>query len=929
MRLHMRFLLLFAILGISAPFAFSQNKKALTVTDMMKFRQIESPAISNDGKWVLHVAKPGRGDAEVLVYSVDGKKKYTIERGSGPQFSNNGQWVACFRTIPASELLKQEKEPKPKQSLVLLNTWSGEQKVMERVQSFDFSNDSKWLVYQNFKEETNGKQKPGEEDFLIGMEEEKKPGKKKKTGTVLNVLFLQDQTHVSYDFVKRFTIDSTSQYLAFVVADTAGIGNGVFVRDLFSGNTGPVSLATQQDMDAVSLNWNNRTGQLAFLAGAMNEKEELREPDLYLWTPGNGSAEVVLTKAELQEGWLIYNKNHLNWSKDGQRLFLGIKPQSEVIPEEEKNDSIPDLFDVEAILSDREVDVWHWNDPLINPQQKRAWSRIRDRIYTGVFYPGSGTFVPLADESMPDIQISQNASLVPGSSMLPYMKELTWYGRIRDHYLVDLKTGEREKVLTGYDGTPHLSPDGKKLVFYRNKQWYLMDVASSGETNLTGKLEVPFYNEDHDYPSPVPGYGIAGWVEGSVSVWIYDKYDIWQFPTDGGNPECLTGGLGRTERLIFRMRELDQEKQSYQIGERVFLSAYHDLKKYTAVYSMNAGKAGVSKVIDGPRKYTLLSKAENTDKFLFTRQTYTEFPDLWVTDAEFRKTVKITNVNPQVEDFAWGEAGLVEWNNMDGVPMQGVLIRPGNYEPGKKYPVLVYYYRFFSQRLYEFNEVVVNHRPCFPFYASNGYAIFLPDIRFDIGHPGYAATKSLVPGMQKIIDMGIADPDAIGLHGHSWSGYQTAFVITQTNLFACAIAGAPVSNMTSAYSGIRWQSGMARQFQYEQSQSRIGGSLWEFPERYIENSPVFFADRIETPLLIMFGDEDGAVPWYQGIELYLAMRRLEKDCVFLQYRGEPHHLQKYPNKVDYTLKMKEYLDHYLKGEPAPDWIRKGVLYKGK
>jgi dipeptidyl aminopeptidase/acylaminoacyl peptidase len=272
---------------------------------------------------------------------------------------------------------------------------------------------------------------------------------------------------------------------------------------------------------------------------------------------------------------------------------------------------------------------------------------------------------------------------------------------------------------------------------------------------------------------------------------------------------------------------------------------------------------------------------------------------------------------------------LVNYEAADGTKLQGVLIKPGNYQPGESYPVLVYYYRFFTQRLHEFNQVVVNHRPCFPYYASNGYAVFLPDIRFEVGHPGSAATRCLLPGIEKIVEMGVADPKAIGLHGHSWSGYQSAFVITQTDAFACAIAGAPVSNMTSAYSGIRWGSGMARQFQYEKTQSRIGGSLWEVPELYIENSPVFFADRINTPLLIQFGDEDGAVPWYQGIELYLALRRLDKDCVFLQYRGEPHHLQKYANKLDYSIKMHEYLDHYLKGKPAAKWIEQGMPYQGK
>jgi dipeptidyl aminopeptidase/acylaminoacyl peptidase len=271
----------------------------------------------------------------------------------------------------------------------------------------------------------------------------------------------------------------------------------------------------------------------------------------------------------------------------------------------------------------------------------------------------------------------------------------------------------------------------------------------------------------------------------------------------------------------------------------------------------------------------------------------------------------------------------VEWLSLDGIPLQGVLIKPADYVENQRYPVIVYFYRIFSNRMYEFNQMVVNHRPNFPFYTSNGYAVFLPDVRFDIGHPGYSATKCLVPGVQKLIDRGIADPKGIGLHGHSWSGYQTAFVITQTDIFSAAVAGAPVSNMTSAYSGIRWESGLARQMQYEKQQSRIGGSLWEYPERFIENSPVFFADRIRTPLLIEFGDEDGAVPWYQGIELYLAMRRLGKDCIFLQYRGEPHHLRKYPNKLDYSIKMKEYFDHYLKGGAGPDWIEKGVPYLGK
>ncbi len=257
------------------------------------------------------------------------------------------------------------------------------------------------------------------------------------------------------------------------------------------------------------------------------------------------------------------------------------------------------------------------------------------------------------------------------------------------------------------------------------------------------------------------------------------------------------------------------------------------------------------------------------------------------------------------------------------------MIKPGNYIPGKRYPVLVYYYEIFSDRLYQFNQPAIGHRPPFAYYTSNDYVIFLPDVRYDIGIPGMSAVKCLVPGVQKLIDMGIADPKGIGLHGHSWSGYQTLYAITQTNIFSAAVAGAAVANMTSAYGGIRLESGLARPFQYEKTQSRIGKTLWERRDLYIDNSPLFFADRIQTPTLMEFGDEDDAVPYLQGLEMYIAMRRLGKNAILLQYRKEPHHLKKSANKLDYTIKMKEYFDHYLKGGKPADWITKGVPYRGK
>jgi len=910
---------LFLLLSCSALSA--QEKRAMTVADIMKFEPIKSQSISQDGHWVVHDAVPDRGDPRTMVYSTDGEKIYEMAGAKSPVISGNGAWVAAQLSVPASELLvsNRGKDEGPKTGLILLNTSSGKQSTYADVRSFSFSNDSKWLATLKHDEKENkSKSKDKDKKHVL------------KEGTSLNLLDLEGDSQRDFSFVTSYAFDSLSQHLAFVVVDTGNGGNGVYVLDLSDSSSEPFPVFADSSAWGSNLSWNHGKSQLAFLAGIADKKGEKKMTELRIWEEGKAEAPLVLNDEKLEDGWLVWHTNSLHWSLDGLRLFLGIKPESEIIPpEEEKADSLKNLYSKEDILAEKTVDVWHWEDPYINPQQKIRWKQEKDRTYTGVYYPQEDRFVPLANPEMPSIHISENTHTVLGSTPLPYARMATWDSRYNDYYLVDLKTGKKKLVLEKLQGRPSLSPDGKFLAWYDKGDWQLRNVSSGEIRNLTADLSPSFADEDWDYPAATPGYGLADWQDASKAVWIYDKYDVWSFPTDGGLAINLTEGKGRAENLQFRIRKLDRELKFVKSGESLFLSAYHDFEKYTALYSMKAGRPGVSPLSEGAAKYTLIARAKDADKLLYSRQTYTEFPDLWVSGFKFRKTKKLSALNPDREEIAWGQAELVEWSSIDGTPLQGILIKPDNYEAGKKYPVLVYYYRFFSQRLYDFNRVELTHRPCFPYYASNGYAIFLPDIRFDVGNPGYSATKCLVPGVQKLIDEGIADPEAICLHGHSWSGYQTAFAITQTNLFTCAIAGAPVSNMTSAYSGIRWGSGLARQFQYEKTQSRIGGSLWEARDLYIENSPVFFADRIETPLLIMFGDIDDAVPWYQGIELYLAMRRLGKDCIFLQYRDEPHHPKKYANKLDCTLRYKEYLDHYLKKEAPADWVKNGIPYTGK
>ena len=920
LRLHV-FLTALLLLPLSMQ---AQPGRALTFQDIMKFKSIETPAISDDGLWIAYATQPDRGDGEAFVQSTHSGTGYTIPRGGRATFSTDGRWVAVAVKPRAVDLEgKSDDKDKPKPGVMLLNTATGDTLRWTRIDRVAFSGDSRWLALLSFQPE----EKP--DSCAKPAAVKAAADRRKNMGAELTLRELASKRERSIAFVMSFSFDSLSHTLAFAVGDSSGKRNGLYYLNLQEDSLRERTITNLAGGTYSNLSWNGRKGRLAFVAAQLDPRGNPGVAGVWVWDPVDGMGREVVPSTSTRDGWMVPSKNDLVWSRDGDRLFFGVRPVGDTASA--KSDTTAkgkevDLFDVNAILKKRGVDVWHWKDPRIISNQKKRWKDVKDQLFRAVYDLAADRVIQLADSTTPTVLTSDNPSWALGRSDVPYLRASTWDGDFNDVFMINLRDGSRKRIAERLRGPAELSPGGNAVVFYRERHWFLADAHSGKTINLTGKLGVPFSDEDADTPEEPRSYGVAGWLADDRGVMIYDKYDIWLFATDSGEPICLTGGEGRRKALTYRIVKLDPDKKYFVSGERLVLTAYNNKLKYTGVASATVGKQGVENVFEGQEKVTFLAKAKRADRYVVTRETYNEFPDLWIAASDFRSPRRISNVNPQIKDFAWGKAELVEWNSLDGKPLQGVLIRPGNYDPKKRYPVLVYFYELSSQRLFDFTQMVINHRPCFPLYASNGYAVFLPDVRFDIGQPGASAVKCIVPGVQKLIDMGVADPKAIGIHGHSWGGYETAFMITQTKMFAAAVAGAPVANMTSAYSGIRLESGLARQFQYEQNQSRIGASLWERRDLYIDNSPVFFADRVTTPLLIEFGDEDDAVPWPQGVELYLAMRRLGKDCILLEYRNEPHHLKKYPNKLDYSIKMKEYFDHYLKGMPAPGWISAGVPY---
>ncbi len=932
-------LLLAVALASAAP-----GSKTVTFADLMKFRAIGGTTISEDGKVVAYGLQPDRGDGEAVIHALATGKLVRVPLGASPSISKDARFVAMVLKVPFAASEKTGKD-KPKPGMALVDVAAGTVTRFENVEKFAFSDDSRWLAYQLPAPEAKAGEKPTAPAAGGGgagagaragspAEAASSPrAETAKAGGALKLRDLTNGTERAIPTVAAFAFDPASKSLAVVVSGAEGKGNGVFVYALPDAAAAPAAAAQADKGRYESLTWAKDGHALAFLSGV---DKPAGSATLSLWDAAARQSKQAASSDQAPKGWTLPIKNDLAWSKDGQHLFFGFKPpQKGGAPagaekaEKTDKDAVPDPYDFDAILAKVEGDVWHANDPRIIPQQKVMWNREKDRTYRAVLHVDSGKVVPLAALDLPDVAVPENAKFALATSDVPYLKETTWGEGGRDVFVVDLETGARTPVVKKLRDQPSMSPDGRFVAYFDGANWRLFDTSTGTVRLATGTLKVILTDEEHDTPDAPPAYGLGGWVDQGASLLVYDRYDIWQIPTAGGKPVNLTGMAGRASYITFRVVTLDREERSLSSRDALLLTAYHNKEKNWGFYAASFAKPGVEVRLDQKKLFKFIGKAKKADAVLFSREDYGEFPDVWVSDLSFKAPKKISDANPQLAEFAWSTAELVEYKSQDGVPLQGVLIKPAGYVPGQRYPVITYFYERQSQRLYEFNEPVVNHRPSFPIYAGAGYAIFLPDVVFTTGHPGQSFVKCLVPAVQKLVDMGVADPKKLGLHGHSWGGYGTAYMVTQTNMFAAAVAGAPVANMTSAYDGIRWESGIARQFQYEKSQSRIGGSLWEKRDLFLENSPLFFVDRVKTPVLIEHGDEDGAVPWYQGIEFYLALRREGKDCILLQYRGEPHHLQKYPNKLDYSIKMRQYFDHYLKGEPAADWIVNGQPYQGK
>ena len=643
-------------------------------------------------------------------------------------------------------------------------------------------------------------------------------------------------------------------------------------------------------------------------------------------SPASTPADEVLgpTTPGQRTGWGL-TAGSLNFSPDGTKLFVTTAPKRAPAPPP-----------VAQRPDDFQLDLWHWQDARLQPMQKLQAAADQAKTYSAVVLLESKQFRQLSDDAITVGQPPAGSDWALGSDDRKYVSA-TGYGLpLRDYSAVNVKTGEVKGILPAFGGytlpQPSHSPTGKHFLVFDGKDWFAISLADGKKTNLTANLKVVFFNEDDDHPGTPPPVGTPQWTTDGKFVLVNDRYDLWKLAVDGSSAENLTK-IGRTHQIHFTLLRLsvgeDQEPvRGVDLSKPQLLGAENLQTRDTGYYRLEPGAPEPKLLIMGSRRYGQPIKARNADVYLLTVQTFYDYPDYFATTADFHELKRVTNIDPKIREYNWGKAELVNFKSADGKPLSGVLVKPENFDPSKKYPMVVYIYERLSDTLHQFRVPSVTRGQVInpTFYASNGYLVLMPDIAYKVGMPGQSAIKCVLPAIQAVVDKGYVDEKAIGINGQSWGGYQIAYMVTQTDRFKAAVAGAPVSNMVSAYNGIRWGSGLTRQFQYEWSQSRIGASLWEAPMKFIENSPVFMADRVTTPLLMISNDQDDAVPWYQGIEYYLALRRLGKECYLLNYNGEPHNLAKRAAARDFAARMFQFFEHHLRGKPEPAWMAKGVPY---
>lgn len=915
------FLFLFFILftALVWPGHAQEHKRSLSHDDYDGWESVSQTTLSPDGKWVgIEVSlQDGDGRAQLIPTS-KGMSGIKVPRLKRLNFSEDSHWAIGLITaesdsIRLMKLKGIDKSEFPMDSLFVMDLESKSIVKIPGVENFQLPDERKsWYAYE-VRNDTTGSQKEEKND---NRDEE-------KTFTL----------HIERFGKKRAIVRENVSKYGF-----APNGERLFFVQNFPGNDQAASQLRLLDLESEKeitvldslvqyrhMVFSEDAGRFAFLGSRQSAKDSVEFFDLFYQEGGQQLLRKELANKTISEHY------PLRFSKDGQKLFFGWKePLRSYVYASDTS-----ILDEERVS----VDIWGWQDAEIQPMQLKNLEDKKEESFVAVYHIAEDRVLSIGDPNTGEVHFNPDYTTDWAIALndRPYRKNYSWNIQIgKDLSRVSVKTGQVDLLAREVVGSPRISPGGRYAFWYSNPDstWMAYVLKTKEEIALTTGLEDIFYDDLHDSPSFPGSNGHAGWSADDRYFLVNGKYDIWKIDPKGEEaPVNLSNGHGDVNQVRYRLIDLDPDVHFVDLDQKLVFSGMDMNTMESGFFIADAcGRQDPEVLVFGAAAFDGLKRAENGSNYLYQKSTFSHPPDVYLATGPFKNSRQLTHINPQQEDILWGSAELVSYRVHDGDMMDGLLFKPENFDPEKKYPMMVYFYERSSTTLNRYRAPVPSASIInIPFFVSNGYLVFVPDIQYKIGLPGPSAYDCVVPGVQAMIAKGFVDPANIGIQGQSWGGYQVAYIITRTNMFKAAGAGAPVANMTSAYGGIRWGSGMSRMFQYEQTQSRIGGTLWEKPMHYLENSPLFYADRIQTPTLIMHNDADGAVPWYQGIEFFMALKRNSVPSWLLVYNGEDHNLRERKNKKDLSIRLSQFFDHYLKGAPEPLWMKEGIpaIEKGK
>jgi dipeptidyl aminopeptidase/acylaminoacyl peptidase len=939
------------------------TRRAMELKDIVAWKTIGATALSNDGQWFGYRLGPGEGDAQVILRQTSSDRELKFDIGdpqatqppidtgappAGPpaagaaavQFSDDGKWAALSTYPTRTEAQRLRRQRRPVESgVTIVNLTTGEKRDYPRIRRFAFSGEaSTWIALHRPLQGAAGAAGAAGATGATGATGAggatgaTGAGAEAPKGSDLILRELATGNELSVGNVAEFAFTRDGQFLAFTIDARDKVGNGLQLRDMRSG---AVSVLDSGAATYERLGWTEKGDALAVLKGSDDRSlRDKRYAVLGFTDVAGGSPRKTIydpaTEPAFPREMTVSSNREPRWTEDRQALLFGIHyPRlREAAPETTEPDAgaaAAEPRDGDAgpgrANADERVDLvlWHWQDGRLPTQQQVQEQRDRNFSYLSVFRLESKKFIRLADDEVRTVTAAPMDRWAIGMDEREYELTGNLNGqRFQDVYAINMATGERKLAARRVRWFNGPSPDGLSFLFYEDGHYHVYSMETGQTKNITLGAPVSFIDTEDDHNIVNPPAGVIGWASDSKSVLLHDNWNVWRILTLSGNADAIR----YTTRFALEAPQ-DRDK-GIDLSKPQYFRAYSEWTKKAGIARVSPGTAGVQMLTWGEAAFTRLAKAKNVDRFVYTRETVTEPADYFVTDAAFTPGSRLTDLRPQVSEFEWSTGSiLINYTSTRGDRLQAALFLPANYEKGKAYPTVVNFYEKMSQTAFTFAQPNANgfNRSV---YTSNGYAVLMPDITYRVNDPGMSAVWCMVPAVRAAIATGIVDPKHVGITGHSWGGYQTAHLITQTDIFAAAVAGAPLTDMVSMYSVVYKNTGGGNGAIFESSQGRFRGGPWDNWEAYYRNSPVFFAKNVKTPLMLLHNDRDGAVDFTQGLEFYNTLRRMGKPVIMLEYTGENHNLRKPANQRDYTARMKEFFDHHLKGAPAPDWMIKGV-----